>query len=155
MHGVEVFRLLQDFLVAEQPFLLAKLNPQLLKASKYSTAGCVLGPLHGSGTFSRHLPDIYGHSTLSLHRWVLQRRSLVAAARRKVHIYGFGDGTRSHEGLVREAAGPPRSSQGPVMGRGEVVPNPSGSPTAHNEAPTPQTHAADDCGKRASIGKSA
>jgi hypothetical protein len=24
------------------------------------------------------------------------------------------------------------------MGRGEVVPNPSGSPTAHNEAPTPQ-----------------
>ena len=37
MHGVEVFRLLQDFLVAEQPFLLAKLNPQLLKGSKYST----------------------------------------------------------------------------------------------------------------------
>ena len=58
MHGVEVFRLLQDFLVAEQPFLLAKLNPQFLKASKYSTASCVLGPLYGSGTFSRHLPDI-------------------------------------------------------------------------------------------------
>ena len=58
MHGVEVFRLLQDFLVAEQPFLLAKLNPQLLKGSKYSRADCVLGPLYGSGTFSRHLPEV-------------------------------------------------------------------------------------------------
>jgi hypothetical protein len=35
------------------------------------------------------------------------------------------------------------------------VPNLSDSLTAHNEAPTPQTHAADDCGKRASTGKSA
>ena len=76
MHGVEVFRLLQDFLVAEQPFLLAKLNPQLLKGSKYSTASCVLGPLYGLGTFSRHRPDIYRHSTLSLHRWVLQESAM-------------------------------------------------------------------------------
>jgi hypothetical protein len=29
-------------------------------------------------------------------------------------------------------------AQSRVMGRGEIVPNPSGSPTAHNEVPTPQ-----------------
>jgi hypothetical protein len=134
MHGVEVFRLLQDFLVAEQPFLLAKLNPQFLKASKYSTASCVLGPLYGSGTFSRHLPDIYCHSTLSLHRWVLQRRSLVAAARREVHACALGVGPQPREGLVTGAPGPAKThwdpvgrcatigAQGRVMGRGEIVP---------------------------------
>ena len=42
----------------------------------------------------------------ALHRSMLKRVSLVAAPRREVHVYGFGDGTRSHEGLVREAAGP-------------------------------------------------
>ena len=31
MDCLEVFRLLYDFLFAQQPFLLAKLNPQLLK----------------------------------------------------------------------------------------------------------------------------
>src|ERR1700730_19035365 len=110
MHGVEVFRLLQDFLVAEQPFLLAKLNPQLLKGSKYSTESCVLGPLYGSGTFSRHRPDIYRHSTLSLHRWVLQRRPLVAAPDQPI---GRGRDQRSrHRGCVgkcragRHAIGP-------------------------------------------------
>ena len=108
MHGVEVFRLLQDFLVAEQPFLLAKLNPQFLKASKYSTASCVLGPLYGSGTFSRHLPDIYRRSTLSLHRWVLQRRSLVAAARQEVHACAFGVGPQPREGLVTGRQDRPR-----------------------------------------------
>ena len=101
------------FLFAQQPFLLAKHNPQLLQGPKYSTAGWVLGGLYGSGTFSRHGPGIYRHSRLPLHRWVLQRVPLVARERRQVHACGFGHGTRSHEGLVREAAVGVRSDKDP------------------------------------------
>ena len=53
----------------------------------------------------------------ALHRSMLKRVSLVAAPRREVHVYGFGDDTRSHEGLVREAAGPARS-HGDLSGSG-------------------------------------
>jgi hypothetical protein len=108
MHRVEVFRLLQDFLVAEQPFLLAKLNPQLLKASKYSTASCVLGPLYGSGTFSRHLPDIYRHSTLSLHRWVLQGGRWSRQHAGRFTPTDLGRPPQPREGLVTGRQGPPR-----------------------------------------------
>ena len=39
----------------------------------------------------------------ALHRSMLKRVSLVAAPRREVHVYGFGDGTRSPGGVGRSA----------------------------------------------------
>ena len=109
MHGVEVFRLLQDFLVAEQPFLLAKLNPQLLKGPKYSTTGWALAGLYGSRAFSRHRPSIYRYlrasrSIAGPFSWV----PLVARERREVHVYGFGEApaaTKGSLGRRQEASG--------------------------------------------------
>jgi hypothetical protein len=91
------------FLFAQQPFLLAKHNPQLLQGPKYSTAGWVLGGLYGSGTFSRHGPGIYRHSRLPLHRWVLQRVPLVARERRQVHACPLVHGPQPAEGSSRGA----------------------------------------------------
>ena len=53
----------------------------------------------------------------ALHRSMLKRVSLVAAPRREVHVYGFGDGTRSPGGVGRSAI---KGMQGRVMGRGET-----------------------------------
>ena len=102
MECVEVFHLFYDFLFAQQPFLLAKLNPQLLQGPKYSTTGWALTGIYDSRAFSRHRPSIYRHLRASRSiagplSWV----PLVARERREVHVYGFGDGTRSHEGLGR------------------------------------------------------
>ncbi|MGA6967976.1 MAG: hypothetical protein WBZ51_30705, partial [Xanthobacteraceae bacterium] len=80
------------------------LNPQLLKGPKYSTAGWALAGLYGSRAFSRHRRSIYRHLPASRSSLVLQGVPLVARERREVHVYGFGDGTGSHKGLVRGRA---------------------------------------------------
>jgi hypothetical protein len=77
------------FLFAQQPFLLAKLNPQLLQGPKYSTTGWALAGLYGSRAFSRHRPSIYRHLRASRSSLVLPGVPLVARERREVHVYGF------------------------------------------------------------------
>ena len=89
MECVEVFHLFEDFLFAQQPFLLAKLNPQLLQGPKYSTTGWALAGLYGSRAFSRHRPSIYRHLRASRSSLVLPGVPLVARERREVHVYGF------------------------------------------------------------------
>jgi hypothetical protein len=64
MDRIEVFRLLQDVLVVQQPFRVAKRNPQLLKTAEQSTADWVLAGIYDLGAFHCHLPGIYPIRTL-------------------------------------------------------------------------------------------
>jgi len=74
-----------------------------LEALAASRVVCI-SPLYGSRAFSRHRPGIYRHLRASRSSLVLQGVTLVARERREVHVYGFGDGTGSHKGLVRGRA---------------------------------------------------
>jgi hypothetical protein len=96
MECLEVFQFFYDFLFAQQPFLLAKLNPQLLQGPKYSTTGWALTGLYDSRAFSRHRPSIYRHlrasrSIAGPFTWV----PLVARERREVHVGPEWVGARS------------------------------------------------------------
>jgi hypothetical protein len=96
MECLEVFQFFYDFLFAQQPFLLAKLNPQLLQGAKYSTTGWALTGLYDSRAFSRHRPSIYRHlrasrSIAGPFTWV----PLVARERREVHVGPEWVGARS------------------------------------------------------------